>query len=64
MEAERRKNDALRRVVVLGNCLSLWAGREAKTQGEKDELARLFEAWEHALTALREEKRNTLLRIV
>lgn len=61
---ERRKNDSLRKIIVLGNCLSIWAGREAKTQEEAAELARLFEAWEMALTAVRKEKQNVLLRIV
>lgn len=59
----RRASDAnLTRLVVLGNCLSIWAGIQAVTPQEQKQLGDLLEAWDAALKDLREEKRNNLLQ--
>lgn len=57
MNKERRENAKLRRIVMLGNCLSLWAGVEPKTPEETQLLNDLFNSWEEVLGEIREEKK-------
>ena len=52
----RRKNPELRKLVVIGNLLTMWAGREPKTQPEREGLEDLFNAWETALKNIRDAK--------
>lgn len=52
---EQRRNVALRRLVVAGNCLSLWAGRIPESSKEHAELEELFNAWEKAIQEIRQQ---------
>lgn len=51
---EQRRNTALRRLIIAGNCLSLWAGRAAESSADHEELNDLFNAWEKAVEEIRQ----------
>lgn len=58
MPVDRRTDHALRKLVILGNHLSMWAGRTPATPAETGELGELLEAWDKALLALRTERKE------
>lgn len=58
---ERRQNHLLRRVILLGNALSMWAGITATTSEESKRLGDLLDAWDNALADVRKENKNKSL---
>lgn len=57
----QRKKALERRIVALGDCLSMWAGIPATTADEKRALSNLLTSWDNALKELRAEKKQNVL---
>lgn len=55
---EQRRNIALRRLIVTGNCLSFWVGRIPENAAEHTEVEDLFNAWEKAIQDVRKTNRS------
>lgn len=58
MPTDRRTDHTLRKLVILGNHLAMWAGRTPSTPAEQIEVADLQGAWDRALSNLQTKRKE------